>query len=418
MSIAENINLLTQKFATNKDSLNEHQTALIDAFGGLNTVIYLCLSNPDSTKFVNEEKLNVLMNLVQSNAITHNHNDKNPHTHSNGSIMVEQEKHDCSSNKQLKDISDKCLELQVLPVTSPMHNTKNAIFRNLMDFYTHSMIIIADPYNNIYSKKCNLSSQHTQFILDKILFTTWFPACCSFLAMLLYVLSQVYWYLICDDYDGIYMFLIISSSLMGCCVSVSYMLSASINVCLLILQTFDFWFKAYNISLGIVSSYFLGIFRNDFHFVLFNMNLLLFIGTLFIFDAIFISSISKNILIIITVGILIYNAAHLYFNISDVYWDPFDSEYTRISVKSTTISSYINLALFVLKPIFGQIGRRCRQALLSSNSAVNTKLKQRSYYLHKRPIIQWEMDVNHSITQVEFSQSRVQSRSISIHEAM
>ena len=49
---------------------------------------------------------------------------------------------------------------------------EDTIFSSLREFYTHSMIIMADAYNNIYHKKLHLSYDKTRHILDEILFTS------------------------------------------------------------------------------------------------------------------------------------------------------------------------------------------------------------------------------------------------------
>ena len=335
---------------------------------------------------------------------------------------------DQSLNKQPLDIDEKYSNTQTPYVTtttchhkSEVNNDKNAYFFNWIDFYCHSMIIMADPYDNIYSKKLNFSSQHTRFILDKILFTRWFPVCGAGGGVILYMLTQLYWYLVDDNW--IYVYLLMIPAVLVSCFATSYILSANINVCTLILQTFDFWYKTYNILLTVISGYFLDIFINDSHFVWLSMTLLILTATLFICDAIFISTTVKNVLVLLECCVLMYHTSYIYFEISDVYWDPFDNNLTKISVKSTLISSNTNLVLFMLKPIFSQISRLCRQVFFSSHinqsQSENTKFKQRSYYLHKRPVVQWKM-VNDSIEEQDSSRSNinVRSRSISMHGAM
>ena len=256
------------------------------------------------------------------------------------------------------------------------------VFSNLIDFYTHSMIIIADLDENIFHKKIHLSLAHTQFILNKILLTQWFPICIGIIIAVNYFTAMVYWHFV--GHDWLYAFFIMVACLTTIISSSFYILSANINICWFILQTFDFWYKTYNIILGAISNYFINFYCKE-TVISTNLAILFACATLFISDAILISNKSKNILITVMVCIMVFSVIYAYFVAPDVYWNPFNSKISKISIKSTMISSYINLVVFVLKPIFSQIGRYCRKVILynsckfskSSNSDIDNRLKQR-----------------------------------------
>ena len=116
--------------------------------------------------------------------------------------------------------------------------------------------------------------------------------------------------------------------------------------------------------LGIISGGFIRPFINSYHFVLLSTSVLLCGAALFVFDAIFISNTNKNILIVMIACVVSYTTIYGYFDLPDVYWDPFNNGHTRMSVKSINISAYTNLVLFMLKPIVTQIARFCRQIII------------------------------------------------------
>ena len=53
------------------------------------------------------------------------------------------------------------------------------------------MIILANPYDNIYKNKLHLTGQQTEFILDKILFAKWVPLCLGAIGLVLYAPAVV-----------------------------------------------------------------------------------------------------------------------------------------------------------------------------------------------------------------------------------
>ena len=386
----------------NKEVPKERQSEVIQHLGGLNTVIYLCLSNPNCTKFVNEEKLECLITLLNSNGILDDSDDGSSLSVGKKQTLDET-KNDISTKEQTasNDIQNRSLSI-ISTNSSNVYNKENAIFSNFIEFYTHSMIIMADVFDNSYQTKLHLTFTQIQFIVERILIKTWFPLCAGSFVTISYSLGQLYWYLV--GYDWFYSFIITTTSLISIFICSLYILSANNNVCILIFQTFDFWYKTYSILLGIITGYVVRGYLQWYPYVILNTCLVFVAGLLFIFDAIFISNTNKNIFIIMVVYICVYEAVHAYLTSEDVYWNPFDSDHTRISVKSIMVSSNINLVLFVLKPIFSQISRHCRHIMGSSNSNINNvhdKMQQRSHFLHKRPIIQWKIKTknnNNNIT--------------------
>ena len=93
----------------------------------------------------------------------------------------------------------------------------NAIFSNLREFLSHSMIIIADPYDNFYQNKLHLTLEQTQFILDKILFVEWFPLCSGGVGVLFYFAAQLYWYFLGENMEN-WLYLLILTVACSICI--------------------------------------------------------------------------------------------------------------------------------------------------------------------------------------------------------
>ena len=91
---------------------------------------------------------------------------------------------------------------------------------------------------------------------------------------------------------------------------------------------------------------------------------------------------------------LCHHVQYVYFEVDNKYWNPFNSKHTQINFKSIAMSSFMNLLLFVLKPIikticrFGKLVIKHKTCTIA-DKRVDGKLTQRSYLLHKRPIIKW-----------------------------
>ena len=88
--------------------------------------------------------------------------------------------------------------------------------------------------------------------------------------------------------------------------ALSYILSANIEICLSIFKTFEFWYKSYHIILCIISIYFVHRYISQYKFILVSITVPVVSGLLLMLDAIFISSVSKNVFTIVTV-IVLYN---------------------------------------------------------------------------------------------------------------
>ena len=280
--------------------------------------------------------------------------------------------------------------------TTTASNSKNVFFANLNDFYTHSMTIIANPYNNFYHTSLKFSLEHTRFILDKILFSQRFFLCWFIIFTVLFLASQIYWYVIEDD-DVVYMTIYIGSQLVATMTGICYTSTANVDIALWLIQTFDFWYKMYNMIAAIIFIRFLDYYANWVTYCISQITFISVAVGIYLFDAICVSSKKKWILNTALVGVFIDLIVFVYFQTENVYWNPFGTQHTQIDFKALVISSYTNVVLFVLKPMFATFGRWCRhvthtRSCTTNHDKSNGKLVQRSDFLHKRPMIKWHVE--------------------------
>ena len=353
---------------------------VIEHFGSINAMLYLCLSNPNCTDFINEETLASLKST----------------------IMMGNPAHTESPTESLNTNTDNNI------IATPKMYCP--VFSNLAQFYTHSMALLVDPYDNLYFKIFNLSSEKNRFIVDALLFSKWFFAVAVVTNLSVSITGEVYGRYF--GYDWFYQLMRSMAWLIVLIVSVPYSLTPNVKIFELTIQTFDFWYKTYNIILSIIAEYVLGGFENGYDFALVGFASLFTFATLFLFDAICVSNIMKNIVTFLVVLALVGVINDTYFEYEDYFWNPFDSNHTRISFKSIKMGADTNLALFILKPFFSQISRACRKKCGSNNSGrhiISNKMKQRSSFLYKRPAIEWKIEMIHdnsnNIKQLEFIQS-------------
>ena len=205
------------------------------------------------------------------------------------------------------------------------------------------------------------------------------------------------------DYDAIYYSLTIGAYSITSFASLSYIFSANFSIIVFIIQTFDFWYKMYNMTLFIVSAYFINLSftENIIYYVTVSFTIICAYGFSFIFDAISIQTKYKNLFIITAVSWGVYVALNVYFSVDDDHstWNPFEKynfQHSKINFKSILVSSQINLCLFMLKPIFIQISRKIRRFICNNqNIRQNLNIKdyssfiQSSYVLYKRPYVHW-----------------------------
>ena len=378
---------LKQFSTTNHDVyqqvLTDCQQDIIVTFGGLDTMIHLCLTNHQFSTNKYKSHFDSFKNLMESQKVNINKNNEND---INSDIVI---KYDDGSFDidQNTDNNNK--------------NNANVILPNLPEFYKYSLGMIAHYSNSIYFML--LPTRVANYIFEHILHTKIYPVCSIIMFAVLAIATQIYSYFV-SEYDLISYFLVSATGCIVVLLSLSYILSANISIVSFILQTFDFWYKMYNLILWITSAYFVFA-TNITVYVIVSVAAVCGYILSFVVDATSVRNKSKNVCIITVALWSIFVAIRVYFFIDDTnnYWNPFEQynfQYSRINFKSVFVSSQINLCLFMLKPIFSQINRKIRRCIHNKkNINIRQNIQddsesfvQRSYVLYKRPYIHWVHD--------------------------
>ena len=236
-------------------SLNDDQNVVVEYFGGIDVMLYLCLSNPNCNEFLSQESVPSLKSLLKIDEMDIKRDRES-------SILIV-ESRSGPSNIATND----CHGTVSSSINSASNGTTSTVFYNLIDFYTHSMIIITDKYDNFYHKSLHLSLEHTRFILDKIWFSKCFFMCSVIMWGMLYSLSQIYWN-ITHDSGWIYLGMFVLAQSIGVVLVLLYILSANVDIVSLLIQTFDFWYKMYNMIIAVVSTSYLDYYVSWVHLLL------------------------------------------------------------------------------------------------------------------------------------------------------
>ena len=187
---------------------------------------------------------------------------------------------------------------------------------------------------------------------------------------------------------------------------------ANKNIITLITNTFDFWFKVYNLIIFLLASWIRSygirheeensIFRGEIAFagrVVWHICYTTILIVTFVLDAVPASAKFKRTGAIILIVVSSIDAIRIYFVGLDYELNPFDKYqfiYSKISFKAIMISSLINLILFMAKPIVSDLINCLRKNDhdATSKTSVVTMLTHQAEYqrcstLYKRPYLKW-----------------------------
>ena len=205
---------------TYQQVLNECQNDIIDAFGGLDAMIQLCLTNPEFSTDTYKSQFDAFKNLMES---------KN--------IDIE--------NEIKCNVTNKHNDVKIATIGKIDNKHKQVILHNLEEFYRYSFGMMVYYSDSIYF--IFLAPATAKYIFDHVLHTRMYPICCIIIFAILAIASQLYWYLFALEYDAIYYALIKGPYCVGIVFPLSYIFSANISMVTFIVQTFDFWYKMYNL---------------------------------------------------------------------------------------------------------------------------------------------------------------------------
>ena len=380
-------------------NLEENTQQIIGQLGGLHNVIQLCLTNHNSTNIIHKHNLEQLKSIINIDSnININQNDINSET---------------------KSVTDM--------------NFKVNCTDNNYEWHKSCITINVDINDNLYVKY--LPPKYGEFILNRILLNKWFFGVISAIFTFIFILEIMTNTLLNGKYSAASKPLV-SGSILSL-LFVIYAIGANISIVYLIIQTFDFWYKMFNLIQYCFAFIYYSNHDHDVHvnsipqwYIYLQLSLsLTTCASISIVDAMLIPqsfSIVKYFLIVMVVFCVLIEALFVYVEhrSSDVYFLPFGNwrvDETRIDIKTLLISSSINMALFIFKPVpsaiyrffkkkiktlklqlattgnininSGHISQNCDEYNYNYNYNYNTIFDSEEFYsglIHKRPRITWK----------------------------
>ena len=308
----------------------------------------------------------------------------------------------------------------MLEINDNDYNCKdyNVDVYNLVQYYKSSITVHFKTTDNIYFKCGYLSYDKASFIYHNVLKSKKY--CIGVLSMIiLLTLGNRISSWVVPDNVIIGDFFVIVSSIISIFFMWSYLLSINLKAVELVSQTFDFWFKLFYAVCWMLSYYVLNVInaanKDDRQMPLWRVALLYcawvtLCALFFFWDGLYVSVKIKRIVLTVVPLLGLSSAIQRYFVMSTVYWNPFEKynfEHTTIDFKSLLISSELNIALFIAKPIIADLMRYFRRKIcggrnsnhgnnnnlqsrsIVNSSAGNAKIRHRCTGVYKRPYLEW-----------------------------
>ena len=388
-----------------KNLLTVKRDEIIESLGGLDTLITLCLTNPNVTSLIDDNQLVsfeqiLITNINRRNTINSSVNFITGNTNGNTSTNTMTNLY-ANVNANINNVN-----ANTTTNTNGTTTTNNINFVDNAKEYNKLQTIINTHETNclcykIFSNHPEIAQRLFQALTNK----TKVGFLLSFI-VLMFIGGQVARILLGND--NIVRYILVQTAFILSIIAFSLeLLICNLEIIYLIIQTFDFWFKFVNIislliSFGIVydvpnwyKGFILSVILVTFMFV-------------FVVDSMPIATRVKRIVLLFFTSFLIYAAGVVYFTSSDVTWNPFEKyhfEHSRISFKSIVISSCINLALFVCKSqIFDYISNLKHKIRYKCCTKYRNKLKEPNYMpknlgvikdyqkchtVHHKPYLKW-----------------------------
>ena len=412
--------------------LPENVLSIITSLGGIEHVIKLCLNHPDSTEIYRQQVLSSLKSIIPkslSPPLVDSQATVNIDFYAGMESMPDTIAVKSVSVTRLSDTEDIETNREILMTPKLNHtNTNNyknennltlksknnlespniIVAKNPTQFFRSMVVFDSNVYDNWYFK-C-FTKDVANWIMKKLILNKWYTIISCAVTCTLVLLSEAL-----RDIDLALYMVIRSSGIFGAITLVaSYYFGMNFYILGALSNSFDFWFKTWNLILWEICYCWINITTTDRHIfdiIVTMIGMASACSGLFAVDAIPVSyKIKRNGLI----AFLILFSAFLimaYFTYDDVFYNPFESynfEHTRISLKSVYLGAYTNALLFVGKPILADTIRwifiRCgcvcvgaRNANINdmrdddtSSSTINIK-PQRMVSLYRRCKVNWHM---------------------------
>ena len=389
-----------KKFNTTNLSskLSKNQDAVILSFGGLTNMIELCLTNPSASEYIN-------LDSQQFDSFTHlfmmknndDHDIDNSKANANNTQMNVSKTDVIISDDSNNNINKNNNNINNNTILKPI----KTLTTNDIAEYRHSKLIIDfDPNNNSLFKLIddeNIRLWLYEQILSKKLFSL-LCLCLSFI----FIISLISVYIFSST-GTVYLICSIIWTFLTSSYAISMILISNISVIQLITNTFDFWFKVYSLAI-FLGSWWINIcginydnnkqndsnndvYRFDkigidgfFGEIFIQIGYIVVLVAIFLLDAIPVSIKVKRISIIILVIVATNGCIFYYFNAPDFEWNPFKNKYkySQISFKSIVLSSYVNLILFIVKPVCSDLLRYLKSVYVKCQKTPNMNISLRN----------------------------------------
>ena len=390
----QNIEIVNTTINNNKDNI-------LDAFGGLNNMIHLCLTNPNACQHIAPEKFSKFESIMNAQHICNPFatiDDAGVQAHPIGNSDL---KYLSLSDKELYAIGQQPIESAPASkdITMNIDNDSGVTIACDKDEYKHHRLIL------------HSSKQDTLYLSIRI------PAVCHwavmsfvfFIMLLAVIIHEV------SDRSALYLILLTIVHSFTTTYMITMLLTCNKIILRLIINTFDFWFIVWNLLNMHISRAIIGVLENDpiYYKIARSASATVAILLAVIIDGVYIERhpmVTKKILRILVILFYVIFNVSVYFHVKDVTWNPFEKygiKESQLSFKSLYLSSVSNVALFAFKPMFKDAIKLCyriRSAMshvignLNENENLTSDIRQsrvpsKDYEacgsLYKRLYIQW-----------------------------
>ena len=345
---------------------------IVHKLGGVENVLGLCLNNEEYIeKHISDVNLGFLKQRLERYAPNHDDDDAD---------------HD--------DIEDDTVSLDILLTPAEYEKQKK------------TRVVKLDARNNLYFDSClNISKPCSRFWFYEVLTPRrpYYAIISSIIYVFLPMINESV-----EELDNI-------ADIMYSFVLITYLLSINKDIASMVIDTFDFWYKMFNVVCGCVSLGAYVLYRGDSVFTLILYVICSFLAGLLLClaDGLAVSYCNKMLISVFGTAALVFQAFWYYFVYEDIKWDPIgwsdgNNIDTAISWKSMAISSRLAFAAFTAKPAIHWIKKRAKckhfeECCCNCNWCDDPYEKQgskkiKSFFLNYRPFLKWNnatVDLDH-----------------------
>ena len=358
---------LSSQIEINSNGVELH--SIVASLGGIQNVVQLCLTHPDSDERLCQNVLSSLRKLVAGDTTT---NDVAP-TMKNVSTLHSVSSIDSSnlSESYLQtptSIVPKPTSLQTVPTIEISNEHSNNVgSRNDIimadtkgEFYNSFIVFNANCANNMYFKL--FSKKTANWLMNLVIFNKWFAITISVIACIIALISELLKATV-GSRGWVYLMLRCTFGVCAVVVPASVIFTMNFSIMIITRNTFDFWFKMWNLLAWQVSFAWINFSttnRSAVDLIATMFTVALVFPTLFLLDAVPSKYKRKRAILVsfaMFFGVAIISA---YFSYEDVYYNPlkaYNIQQATISLKGIFLGSYVNMLLFIAKPALGDIGR-------------------------------------------------------------